>query len=227
MSSSNVLQAEMVYVSYVEEQHSVEVLRGIDLNIDTTNTIAITGASGSGKSTLLHTLGGLMKPTRGEVSLVGEQLSKLSPKGIGIARNQNLGFIYQFHHLLMEFSALENVAMPLLIRGVSKNEARERASTMLDSVSLSHRLDHKPAQLSGGERQRAAVARALVTKPALVLADEPTGNLDSKTAQEIQNLMFELVEAEKLSLLVATHDSAFADQFERHYSLTEGRLSLL
>ena len=227
MSSSNVLQAEMVYVSYVEEQHSVEVLRGVDLNIDTTNTIAITGASGSGKSTLLHTLGGLMKPTRGEVSLVGEQLSKLSPKGIGIARNQYLGFIYQFHHLLMEFSALENVAMPLLIRGVSKNEARERASTMLDSVSLSHRLDHKPAQLSGGERQRAAVARALVTKPALVLADEPTGNLDSKTAQEIQNLMFELVEAEKLSLLVATHDSAFADQFERHYSLTEGRLSLL
>ena len=227
MSSSNVLQAEMVYVSYVEEQHSVEVLRGIDLSVDTTNTIAITGASGSGKSTLLHTLGGLMKPTRGEVSLVGEQLSKLSPKGIGIARNQNLGFIYQFHHLLMEFSALENVAMPLLIRGVSKNEARERASTMLDSVSLSHRLDHKPAQLSGGERQRAAVARALVTKPALVLADEPTGNLDSKTAQEIQNLMFELVEAEKLSLLVATHDNAFADQFERHYSLTEGRLSLL
>ena len=227
MSSPNVLQAKTVYVSYVEEAHSVDVLKGIDLDIDTTNTIAITGASGSGKSTLLHTLGGLMKPTRGEVSLVGEQLSKLSPKGIGIARNQNLGFIYQFHHLLMEFSALENVAMPLLIRGVSKNEARERASTMLDSVSLSHRLDHKPAQLSGGERQRAAVARALVTKPALVLADEPTGNLDSKTAQEIQNLMFELVEAEKLSLLVATHDSAFADQFERHYSLTEGRLSLL
>ena len=227
MSSPNVLQAKTVYVSYVEEAHSVDVLKGIDLHIDTTNTIAITGASGSGKSTLLHTLGGLMKPTRGEVFLVGEELSQLSPKKIGIARNQNLGFIYQFHHLLMEFSALENVAMPLLIRGVPKNEARDRASTMLDSVSLSHRLDHKPAQLSGGERQRAAVARALVTKPALVLADEPTGNLDSKTAQEIQDLMFELVEAEKLSLLVATHDSTFADQFERHYSLTEGRLNLL
>ena len=227
MSSSMVLNAEGVYVSYVEEEHSVDVLKGIDLNIKTTNTIAITGASGSGKSTLLHTLGGLMKPTRGEVFLVGEQLSQLSPKRIGIARNLNLGFIYQFHHLLMEFSALENVAMPLLIRGVSKNEAQERASAMLDSVSLSHRLDHKPAQLSGGERQRAAVARALVTRPALVLADEPTGNLDSKTAQEIQNLMFELVEAEKLSLLVATHDSTFADQFERHYRLTEGRLNLL
>ena len=227
MSSPNVLQAKTVYVSYVEEAHSVDVLKGIDLDIDTTDTIAITGASGSGKSTLLHTLGGLMKPTRGEIFLVGEELSQLSAKRIGIARNQNLGFIYQFHHLLMEFSALENVAMPLLIRGVPKSEARDRASTMLDSVSLSHRLDHKPAQLSGGERQRAAVARALVTKPALVLADEPTGNLDSKTAQEIQDLMFELVEAEKLSLLVATHDSTFADQFERHYRLTEGRLNLL
>ncbi|MBL6918814.1 MAG: ATP-binding cassette domain-containing protein, partial [Gammaproteobacteria bacterium] len=146
MSSPNVLQAKTVYVSYVEEAHSVDVLKGIDLDIDTTDTIAITGASGSGKSTLLHTLGGLMKPTRGEIFLVGEELSQLSAKRIGIARNQNLGFIYQFHHLLMEFSALENVAMPLLIRGVPKSEARDRASTMLDSVSLSHRLDHKPAQ---------------------------------------------------------------------------------
>ncbi len=221
------LECRDLSVSFSEPGLSVDVLRGVNLSIQSGQSLSIVGASGSGKSTLLHTLGGLMTPTAGKVFLTGRALTGLSARRLGELRNLHLGFVYQFHHLLPEFSAIENVAMPLFIRGVSVQSATGQASAVLERVGLAHRLRHKPSELSGGERQRAAVARALVTHPGCILADEPTGNLDQKTAGEVQGLLLELVEGEKLALVVATHDLQFARCLSRQYELREGQLTEL
>ena len=203
---------------------SVEVLRGIDLTVNKGETVAIVGASGSGKSTLLHLLGGLETPTAGEVFVCGNPLNRLNQREIGALRNRSLGFVYQFHHLLPEFSALENVAMPLLIRGEGSSMAREKASSLLGRVGLSDRLTHKPAELSGGERQRAAVARAMVTQPACILADEPTGNLDRRTAKTLFGLLVEMNQEQSTSLIMATHDLEFSNALNNTYRLVDGTL---
>jgi lipoprotein-releasing system ATP-binding protein len=202
----------------------VNVLEDITLSIGTSERVAIMGSSGSGKSTLLHLLGGLDTPTSGEVELVGQKLATLNERQLSALRNQALGFIYQFHHLLGEFTLLENVAMPLLIADIGIEEARERSNVMLQQVGLSNRIKHKPGELSGGERQRAAIARALVTRPRCVLADEPTGNLDRKTADHVYGLMLDLNEAYGVSFLVVTHDASLASRMERQWRLTDGRL---
>jgi lipoprotein-releasing system ATP-binding protein len=202
----------------------VNVLEDITLSIGTGERVAIMGSSGSGKSTLLHLLGGLDTPSSGAVELVGQKLATLNERQLSALRNQALGFIYQFHHLLGEFTLLENVAMPLLIADIGIEEARERSSIMLQQVGLSNRIKHKPGELSGGERQRAAIARALVTRPRCVLADEPTGNLDRKTADHVYGLMLDLNEAYGVSFLVVTHDASLASRMERHWRLTDGRL---
>ena len=220
-----VLECRNLCVSFSEPGLSVDVLRGISLCIQQGQSLSIVGASGSGKSTLLHTLGGLMRPTAGEISLAGHALNGLSARHIGEVRNRHLGFVYQFHHLLPEFSALENVAMPLLIRGESVQSAKKQTRAILERVGLSHRLRHKPSELSGGERQRAAVARALVTNPDCILADEPTGNLDQKTAGQVQELLLELVRGEGLAMVAATHDLVFARRLSRQYELQNGKLA--
>ncbi len=202
----------------------VAVLNGIDLNVRKGEQIAIVGASGSGKSTLLHLLGGLDTPSDGTVELLGNNLNQLSETRKGQIRNDALGFVYQFHHLLPEFTAVENVAMPLLIGRVSRPKALEQASNMLERVGLSHRLEHMPGELSGGERQRAALARALVTEPDCILADEPTGNLDRVTANQVFELLIEINAALKTSLIVVTHDMTLADKMHRRYQLEDGRL---
>jgi lipoprotein-releasing system ATP-binding protein len=222
---SELLKCTNLTKEYSDGQNSVKVLKSVNFSIKKAEQIAIVGSSGSGKSTLLHLLGALDKPTSGQVTFEQQDIFSFSSNQQAKFRNQSLGFVYQFHHLLPEFSALENVAMPLLIAKKPINQANEMAMAMLDKVGLSHRYRHKPAELSGGERQRVAIARALVTQPKLILADEPTGNLDQKTGESIYELLSDLREQMHTSFVVVTHDTQLANRLDRSLNLLDGCLT--
>jgi lipoprotein-releasing system ATP-binding protein len=222
---SNIIECQALSKTY--EGLDVAVLNGIDLQVQASEQIAIVGASGSGKSTLLHLLGGLDVPTNGWVRLMNQTLDTLTESQKGHLRNQSLGFVYQFHHLLPEFTALENVAMPLFIRRMPREEALQMANEMLTKVGLQKRVEHMPGELSGGERQRAALARALVTNPKCILADEPTGNLDRNTAHQVFELLLEINQAQQTSLIVVTHDQSLSSKLSRQYQLVDGKLQAL
>ncbi len=220
--STSILACNQLHKTY--PGLGVAVLNGVDFAVGAGEQVAIVGTSGAGKSTLLHLLGGLDAPSAGEISILGQPLLSMSEAARGKLRNQSLGFVYQFHHLLPEFTAVENVAMPLLIRRVAREQALSLAAEMLTKVGLQHRLEHMPGELSGGERQRAAVARALVTNPQCILADEPTGNLDHTTANAVFDLLLELNKSRGVSLVVVTHDLELAAKMQRQYRLEDGLL---
>ncbi|AWW35198.1 lipoprotein-releasing ABC transporter ATP-binding protein LolD [Mannheimia varigena] len=222
---TELLRCENISKFYEEGEQQVQVLKEVSFSMNAGELVAIVGSSGSGKSTLLHTLGGLDQPTSGEVWIRGQSLQQLSSDKLALLRNQNLGFVYQFHHLMADFSALENVMMPMLIGKQNKTEAANRAEKMLQAVGLSHRITHRPSALSGGERQRVAIARALVNNPALVLADEPTGNLDQKTTESIFELIQQLNQEQNIAFLLVTHDLNLANKLSRSLVMRDGVLS--
>lgn len=222
--AQELLRCEHVSKSYWDGNHDLQVLQDVNLSLNDGELLAIVGSSGSGKSTLLHCMGGLDQPSSGTILFRGQDIAKWSPRALADWRNQQLGFIYQFHHLLPEFTALENVAMPLLIQGQSAQQARVRATELLERVGLAQRGTHRPAELSGGERQRVAIARALANKPALILADEPTGNLDDESAQQVLQLMRELNAEMQTCFVIVTHDQQLAASLPRQVVLQQGEL---
>jgi len=225
MSDTNIIRCNQLAKSYEDGDLKVDVLHNVNLQVNSAERVAIVGRSGAGKSTLLHLLGGLDIPTHGEVIIDGVNITKISETKRAKLRNSSLGFVYQFHHLLPEFSVIENAAMPLMLRGTKPIIATEKAEQVLKQVGMEERLHHKPAELSGGERQRTAFARALVTEPKCVLADEPTGNLDSYNAERLHDLMIELNETHKTSFVIVTHDDALAHRMDRVLTLDSGQLA--
>lgn len=223
---NKVLQASGISKSYRDGKNITQVLHQVDLVVPVGKMVAIVGSSGSGKSTLLHILGTLDQADSGQLTIAGQDVSRLSANAKARLRNEKLGFIYQFHHLLMDFTALENVAMPLRIRGTAAAQAEQQAAALLQRVGLGHRMQHKPSELSGGERQRVAIARALVNQPALVLADEPTGNLDQQAAESIYQLLRSLNQDLKTSFIVVTHDRQLASRLDQQYQMHDGHLQL-
>lgn len=223
---NKVLQASGISKSYRDGKNITQVLHQVDLAVPVGKMVAIVGSSGSGKSTLLHILGTLDQADSGQLTIAGQDVSRLSANAKARLRNEKLGFIYQFHHLLMDFTALENVAMPLRIRGTAAAQAEQQAAALLQRVGLGHRMQHKPSELSGGERQRVAIARALVNQPALVLADEPTGNLDQQAAESIYQLLRSLNQDLKTSFIVVTHDRQLASRLDQQYQMHDGHLQL-
>lgn len=224
MNEENVLEVRNLHKYYTQGTERLHILRGLDLSVGKGERVAVVGLSGSGKSTMLHMLGGLDDIDEGSVILGGKNLATISEQEVCYVRNRYLGFIYQFHHLMQDFTALENVCMPLLIAGASRAAAKDKAHSLLDRTGLGHRLSHRPAQLSGGERQRVAIARALVNDPACVLADEPTGNLDEETAASVNDLMLQLSEESGISFVVVTHNHSLADRMDRTLRLHNGEL---
>jgi len=222
---SSLLEVKDLYKSYGEGPGKVEVLKGIDLTVEAGDTIALVGPSGAGKSTLLHVMGTIDRPTSGEVLFDGKQIFSLSDQPLAAFRNRSIGFVFQFHHLLPEFSALENVMMPLLIGGEKKSRAEGRARGLLEDVGLSHRVSHRPGELSGGEQQRVAIARALVRSPRLLLADEPTGNLDMKTSEEVHALLYSIQRSTGISLVIVTHNERLAAGMARTIRFVDGRVA--